>query len=561
MEPSQTAIDYLVTSLTKKSFPGDTAGLLHNLVYYTPRIRSRRQLVRIVGAILHSPLWNVAPEASLAVYDMAQAIFEWKLQVSEPLIPVGEFYHVWDQAVEGCSSWSLAQLAILAGILTTRDRFEQLQAVAFVDDSGAVSGLYVRWRRERFVPIWTQMVARNLANTVVINHLSLLYSTVHAEGDSGMPWDVLAHSLFELAMQHVKTPGEATFVARHLNKIAGALRSALPHTPAATVSKVLGRLCQVMFELSTAELNNGALHGYSAKRYSDTLFTVVLLLQGCLSHRAAAAQWYHQTMVSLFFLNFIAQDFGTVGFEAYQYVYELSLTGVTASFSGLSHCYDVMRGNVWPVRENKANDSRALFMLSFMERALPLVPLPRDFIDSAVTPTVTEYIHSPCRALMETAHTVQLSLFANTVSDSRLTQWKLHNLQPYIELSTGQFLGGKLSSKQLLLVFQTVAHQFPYLSAAHKDLSRELLHYTYLQILNCGSQDKKSTLVECLMHQLWFVNARHLVDWLDTCLELIGTCPDKEPLLDELWDIVANAKSDTARHWWYSRVLPVQSKL
>lgn len=561
MEPSQTAIDYLITSLTKKSFPGDTAGLLHNLVYYTPRIRSRWQLVRIVGAILHSPLWNAAPEAFLAVYDMTQAVFEWKLQVSEPLIPVGEFYHVWDQAIEGCSSWSLAQLAILAGILTTRDRFEQLQAVSFVDDSGAVSGLYARWRREWFVPIWTQMVARNLANTVVINHLSLLYSTVHAEGDSAMPWDVLTHSLFELAMQHFKTPGEATFVARHLNRIAGTLRSALPHTPAATVSKVLGRLCQVTFELSTTELNNSALHGYSAKRYSDTLFTAVLLLQGCLSHRAAAAQWYHQTMVSLFFLNFIAQDFGTAGFEAYQYVYELSLTGVTASFSGLSHCYDVMRGNVWPVQENKANDSRALFMLAFMERALPLVPLPREFVDSAVTPTVTEYIHSPCRELMETAHTVQLSLFANTVSDTCLTQWKLHNLQPYVELSTGQFLRGKLSSKQLLLVYQTVAHQFPYLSAAHKDLSRELLHYTYLQILNCGSQDKKSTLVECLMYQLWFVNPRHLVDWLDTCLELIGTCPNKEPLLDELWDIVANAKSDTARHWWYSRVLPAQSKL
>ncbi|CUS23839.1 LAQU0S12e01200g1_1 [Lachancea quebecensis] len=562
------AVDYIINALSKPDSSGDIRVILNNLVYYVPRLRSKVKLDRLVRAMFRSRVWESALQGDLILLqESSEAIFSWKLEISEPVISVNEFYEVWDNTVTDCSMWSAAQISIIGGALKTRNKFKSLQTRYFLDERGLVAEIYARWKRQYFLPLWRQIFLQSAHKPKRLRQLAIVLSAIFSPSDSTyVPCDVLCEVLTGLSISYIQDhsrcePG----LPRNISGVANTLEATLQCASKKVASRSLKLICTATFELSLRELNNPK-QVYSSQVYSDQLLTVVLLLRGCITRPEISDIWYLQAIMSLYYMNFILQDFGRVGFESYEFIYEVCATALKMKPESYTNCLEVMRGNLWPsVMNNAVNDSRALFLLTFIESTVADMTIDAKLLNSIIVPTLSHFVSSPNTAICESAHAAQLSLYSNHVSPEYLQKWKCENCLKYLDLSTNQFLAGFLSSTQVIQVYTSVVREAAFLQPYNDDLVREILHFTYLRILNAWKMGPEivTTLIECLVVQIPHVSQKYIIDWLDNCLDLINNCgQEKEKLLDHLWlQLTSNEVADVAFGWWYENVVRASSKL
>lgn len=153
-------VDYLITALTSTTRIQYDERLLNeitvNLVYYIPRIKSPDTLYRLVRALFQSQFVIQLPP--LRLLHAIKDIFLWKLEVSEPTLPIDTFYQVWNAVLESHrAAWNLSQLMLLSGILVTYPTFKSLNDRYFIDESRNKTAAYYRnWKLNLFLPIWAQ---------------------------------------------------------------------------------------------------------------------------------------------------------------------------------------------------------------------------------------------------------------------------------------------------------------------------------------------------------------------------------------------------------------------
>ncbi|QLQ80295.1 hypothetical protein HG537_0D02960 [Torulaspora globosa] len=575
MDRDDQSINHLLNVLSRDKSLSSEA-VLNNLVYYTPRTKSVKQLIRLVNAIFQGT--SRAQFDVLEVFEMSQAIVEWKLEISEPVISPVEFFRIWDLCFRGCYSWTKWKLSILAGILSTREKFRSLQAGNFVDDSGQIMKLYDSWKRDIFIPTWCEFVKSSNSD---IGKLVLIYGVISSPSDACkygfLPWNVVTVHLSRLFLRHitggqaVRDSGEA-FFDKNLSRMAKTLQTSLAKSEKRVITDFLSLLCRGSYDLAFLELRNQTqVKDYSNQYFSHILFTAVVSLNSILQATARAPiSWYVQIIMILFNLNFITEDLGVVGFDSYQSVYEIACTGIALADEQTVYfdTVKVMNGNIWigSSSGNKINRAKLLFMLKFMGSTLSeLSSIPIPFIKEFILPLQRLYMDCPDENIRESTHIMTLSIFTSHNNNTDFLQWECQNYLPYLDLSTNQFLQQKISDKQLMLIYQKLSTQLPILQLVSRHLSREALHYTYLKILNCHSLNAQAVLLKCLIYQILYSNEQHLVDWLDTTQELLSsikfTHEQRHDIITTLWDVLSHSKSDAAFKWWYGQVDGLRSRL
>ncbi|AET40031.1 Pex8p Ecym_5267 [Eremothecium cymbalariae DBVPG len=557
LQSMQREVDFLITMISNKSLGEKSADQLgHNLVYYTPRIQESNQLKRLIWAFFNSNTWNTQSFDVLKLHEIGQALFEWKLKISEPTLSIGEFYYVWHEAFSKAHSWTLPQLAILSGVLSTKQTFLKLQRQFFIDETGSCEKLYRVWKLDYFLPVWKTMLKHNLNKTMVIDNLALLYVSICEETDKGLNWNILSQSLLKLATQYIINRDDTTFLNGWLSDLSLALKFTLHNSAPSIISKVLDNMCQISYDLSQREMNHSETTKYAEKYHSNVMFMMVLITHGCVVGRRSDPKLHHQVLMVLFYMNYIVRDFGTVGFQTYQQVYSAILSVLTKSLETFDVSLKVMQGNIW-TNGNNINMSRILFMLEFMEASIPTLRLEGPYVEHALTPVIQGYISSPVQSIREGAHSVELTLFKNMSSSKSFIEWKMNHWKSYLELAISQFFNGLLIKTQVLAIYETLVAQLPHLTIWNHDLTRELLQFTYSKIINCPKIPMKVALCECLILQCKNITDKYICDWLDNSLELINQIPqpDRHFLLDKQWDFVKNSRNDLAIQWWYTHGL------
>ncbi|AAS52889.2 AER208Cp [Eremothecium gossypii ATCC 10895] len=552
----QKEVDMLIGSLGSRTL-GQKGGeqLAQNVVYYVPRVRDLKQLEALVKAVFQSPVWGTTDV--FHVFEMAQAIIQWKLEISEPSLDVATFYRAWDGVFTSAQSWSVAQLGLLAGVLSTRQRYVDVQRAVFVDDSGRCEELYAKWRAQYFLPVWGQLLARRRSDPSTVDILALLYAVLSDEHDHGLEWGLLAQSLFRQAARYMLTKNESGFAAVHLDAVGVSLKRALAAGTPSIAAKILENACHVTYELAQREMNSlGPRPDYAARYYSNTMFVVVLLLEGCLSNGHAAPAWRHQALMCLFYINFIVHGFGKDGFNTYQRIYQNVLSVLESNIEVFHASLGVLDGNIWP-QGNWVNDSRILFMLEYMETGLAAIPLTGAYVQHSAMPIIERYMHASNAEIREGAYAVQLALLRNACPETTFVSWKMQHLKPLLDTGVAQFVAGQLSETQLVALYQAVVSQLPLLSLWNADLPRELLQFTYQKILQFPKIPTKAVLCECLILQCQFVKDKYLSGWLDNCLELIAEIPQPQhgALIGKLWELIKRSRNDLAIRWWYTKGL------
>lgn len=549
--------------------------VINNVVYYTARVRSETQLNALINSLFNSHKWDTLD--ILDLHDMSKGIFYWKLHISEPVIPLDQFYQVWDNCFRSCQSWTLPKLAIICGALETYDQFLLFQSSNFIDDSGKVVKMYKRWRHDLFLPIWCGFIQRNLGkNPNDLRSLVLLYSTIYRYSDNNfrdIPWELITTPILNIFYEYVSIePTVDTFLDRNINKIVKLLQSSIPHCNEQLLSAVLNKYCKICHDLSTKELNFITQNkDYSRRYYSNILLSIVLSLKGLLeSNSNIPIQWFHQILICLYYINFIAHDFGTVGFESYEYILQVSIMGLMMSSKKKPNVYTetigMMQINIWINLDyqNKVNDCKLLFFLNFLELTIPQFDsISIQFLTQVIEPLFILYKESPSKEIREQTHSMILSAMNTSLLD-----WQGKFLPDYFKLSLNQYLSGMLSEAQIVLISQSLASRIEVLQNAQIKLG-DIIEDIYSLIRSMNSKVSSiilETLIKCLIFQVPTSSELDLQSWLENILELIINTdlldkPNQSALLLTLWDVITVMKSETALRWWYNTQERIQGKL
>lgn len=554
-------VDNLIFILTKSGFDGDINIIYENLAYYAPRLRNKYQLEKLVQGIFDFSIWNRKDIDPFCLFDMFQAIFQRKLEISEPIITISQFYRMWDQSIQSCKCWTIPKLLCLGGIISTRTNFEELQDKIFIDDDGIVHKLYHHWKFNFFLPIWTNMVNKNLKFPAIINQLSLVYSIISSPDDKCLPWNIIVQSLINLVLQYFHGSSDL-FVERYINQIAKCLNFTIPYSSSVVADKSLNILSKQIFDFSLSDMNNyQKIKLYNDKYYSNVMFLTILIVHGFLEHPDIQMLWYYQCAMTLFYMNYIVSSFGTNGFRHYNAIYSIIIAGITSDTKSFINIINTMNGNTYCATEqNSACESRITFMLDFMEKSLPVLKISSETIESSISPIIIKFLGSKSRDIRELAHMAQLSIFSNTISGLELVGWKLTHLQSYFKLLKTHFLHDLLSGDHLLIIIDRLCAEFPYLTTYDSDLIRFCLQFIFLTILNCQNSEKKAVLCMCLLIEMKYIDGSNLNDWLDNYFELAIDLPNKEKLINELWEFVQKSRKMTAINWWYNHTC-IKSRL
>ncbi|EDO16273.1 hypothetical protein Kpol_1053p9 [Vanderwaltozyma polyspora DSM 70294] len=549
--------------------------LLNNVVYYTARIRSIGLLNEMVDGIFNSQYWNNYD--LLELQEMVKGIFQWKLEISEPVVPIDTFCAIWNSYIVGCKSWSVYKIAIVAGALDTQDKFESLQSSIFVDDSGSVRNLYETWRSKYYIPIWNDFIRMYTGNgNDLVRKLMLSYSAISRESDNNfgvLPWQNITIALTNLSSDYITSKGikESQFMSRNMNKVAKTLLLSIPHCSEQLTSTILAKFCKMCYDLSTVESNNSGSWGndYSDRHYVNILLTIVLSLKGILESRnTIPVQWYHQVITCLYFIHFIVKDFGISGFESYNYVLNVSVTGIKMAAEKNPKIYMdlvcLMRSNIWgdPKSGNKISISKLLFLLTFLESTISQFKgIDMHFIETIVQPLIDEFIRSSNNDIKESIHWMILSAL-----NTKLYDWQIKLIPQYLDASFTAFIDGELLPNQIILIAQTVSGRIQHLSQLKESMPSETCNYIYSKIQTPGlPNETKKTLIECLIFMSASISNGNILEWLEKCSDLILTSNfDKtanHELISTMWTLVTTMRSKVALKFWYDKLPQLQSKL
>lgn len=556
--------------------------LANNLVYYIPRIQNEQQLTEVVNILFNSPsILSLDPST---IVEIAQSIFQWKLQISEPSLSLSTFWRVWDYTISRSSKWNLKKLSMLSGILSTQPNFITLQHTFFLDNLGMIESLYKKWRKKYFIPIWTSLLREAIRNNSTVDILVQLYCINSIETDlkdfNYIPWPLVTESCIRSVSTYINEFGkdrQPILLIKNINHVARTLQFAPQKVPFPIIEDLLLQISVTCKELSMNEYFSSMPNkDYSGEYYGNIILTTVLTFRGLIVlNRDIPDRWYLYILLCLFHLNFITRDYGVIGFQSYEIVYQASCHGIAKIMN------DKMNNNYYEllqimdseiirtlVHPNKINDSKLLFLMDYLEQTINIFEvIDVQYINSKIKPLVFQELCSKDREIRESAHSVALSLFRKKGITKAFRRWQVENIQKYFGLSLDQFTSGNLSTDQLMIIAQTIGGNIPTLEILSPDISRIINQMTYLKIINCKSNevDFKYHLLKCLLYQLPYINDKHICDWLDNILELLGVINfDKSQfsdIIDCLWKVLSRSRSDICLRWWYMNMIPIKSLL
>ncbi|CCF57113.1 hypothetical protein KAFR_0C01180 [Kazachstania africana CBS 2517] len=551
--------------------------LQNNVVYFIPRIRSIQMLQKMVSSTFETKTWvNMDP---LRLYEMGLGISSWKLEISEPFISLNDFYDIWDKCFMTTRNWTIPKLAILTGLLASKTKFMELQRSFFVDASGNIRRLYERWKAVYFSNVWCQFFRRHENSYETCKPLIVLYSTIASDNDvdllRNISWDSVTLSLVRVITDYMQSTSQKhdPFLSKNLNFIANALQISLKRTSEQRIFHCICQLKRASMALCYRELQQTFPDAsYSTKFYSDILITIVLTLRGSLEARTVLPGiWCSEILSCLYNLNFIALDFGTVGFYSYELIYQICISGITMTreISYYIAFLNFMKNEILMSKvQNKIHNSKILFLLSFLEKTVSMLPaLDRGFITSLIDPVSVQYLNSNNKDIREAAHSVMLSLYTAEAHNTNLINWQSENFLNYLMISIDHFLNNSLEERQLLMIFDRICATLPRLQVMNNNILSQCLQMTYSKFLTINSCDseRKKVLLKCIIYQILYLQDNEICEWLDKCLELIKSSSlhpsQQDEVIASMWEMISLSKSDIAIQWWYTHKVQMDCKL
>ncbi|CAI4477996.1 BAK_1a_G0020500.mRNA.1.CDS.1 [Saccharomyces cerevisiae] len=581
-------VEYLITALSSETRIQYDQRLLDeiaaNVVYYVPRVKSPDTLYRLVGALFRSQFIVQLPP--LRLLHIVKDVFLWKLEVSEPTLPISKFYLVWNAVFESHrATWNLSQLMVLDGVLVTYPRFKQLNNAYFIDESSNKTALYYRnWKLQLFSPIWAQLwntaiVRANLSiQHCLLIALALLFNQSNRSAllhGVDVSWNLVTEKLLDLLEEYVHGIAQPmenfstnSVLSTNLNHLASCLTGSITRSNEATlVNSVhkLERICRYLSD-TVASLKEQQLDF----KFQNVFILIILALKELSAMNMKILPnhkdtFYSMICLSLFHVHVLTQKIGTVGFPSYDYVYDNLVTYfiVMDDLSKITTVLELMKRN-----NTKQDPNKLVFYINFLNKITNYygcgIRLP--FITEFIEPLLHFDVFFSGKTgnaldieIKESIHTLTITVLSIDSSySSQVAQWQVSRILVYLKMSMDQFIAGKLSANQILLIFGHLSTQLPSLHNYNKHLLRDSLHETYIRIVNVKNPEKKNVLIECLIVQIAFINnPHHLIGWLNICLQLINTHNKK--LLQQLWEMVSSLESSLAIDWWYTTVLSSQS--
>lgn len=564
-EDDKIAIRHLLLALKDQRLvdPKKSINILNNIVYFVPRITDIDELREIVKAVFS---WTPQTLTVWEWYEACNSILRWKLEISEPHLPLHEFLMVWNDEISGCKSWTVYQLANVAGFLACKVQLKSLQEQLFLDDTGNAVALLDNWKYTYFLPIWNEYSKVHFKDTIIVKDLCVLYAMVHSKSDSYLPFDSIFVNLLSIIINYIKE-GSAPpvdkrneFFLDHLNIICQVCAHCIPHLrEEELLMDSLSGLCSSLKKFSDSD-DHLKKRRYNDKYYTNILFSVVLLLSGI----TPTACMLQPMIYSLFYISFILEDFGMDGFSKYQNLIHSLCTVLIKDFQ----LYDkTLKGMLQQLKNNPANKiqhAKMMFVLQFLEITLANLELPNvEYLQNRIVPFIEPLLKDEDRQLRESSHVVWLAIYNNESWSDGINAFKLEKIRPYLLMSMNQYTGRLMSEKQLIEIWKQMTPSIKYLSSYDRDLVRNLLHTTYLKIINTENLDFKSTFIQCLIEQFYNVNERFIWDWLETTHELFEPLPSssREPIVTKLWQFISHSHNELAIRWWYDRIVPTLSLL
>lgn len=609
-------IDHLINILRNKDIgfnKKDKDNILNNLVYYVPRIKDNTQLKLVIYSLFHIDNVTLLDDP-FQLQEIAQSIFLSKLSISEPTLPISMFYKIWDSVICNMENrWTLPNLAMLSGILITKDVYESLQNTFYIDDHIGTQSLYTKWRERYFIPVFV-----NAINTIVrassrnsritqredlVDYLVSLYSTVAYSMDSTnnndnkkLPWDLITESSISIIIKYMTgTSKYPAFLNKRINCIALNLQNCIPHTDLKTIKEGLVNLnyhCKLLS--NSQQYGDTPNKSYSDRFFSNILLSIILTFKSILTSKSSRilrdgtplseSDTLIQFLESLFYLHFITMDFGVIGFQSYEMIYDILCAEIVRrSNNDPSKQYynsvlqrllsvGIRRDLRYP---NKVNDSKMIFLLDFIKNTVPSI-CPSDLksvVRSVIEPLImNETLNSPYLDIRESSHSVVIELLSmvttTTTTDAEIQRWQLSNILPYMNRSFDQHIMKLISKEQLYIIVQRLGGSVQVLSIYKHDFQREWLQNMYRRLMDLNIDESmtkvemiqlRTTLLECIIFQIPYINSKYLTDWLENIEELAKTlliddCHYNE-IIDTLWNVISESKSDIAIKWWYSRGL------
>ncbi|QHS73388.1 Pex8p [Saccharomyces paradoxus] len=581
-------VEYLITALSSETRIQYDQRLLDeisaNVVYHVPRVKSPDTLYRLVGALFRSQFIVQLPP--LRLLHVVKDVFLWKLEVSEPTLPISKFYSVWNAVLKSYrATWNLSQLIVLDGILVTYPRFKQLNNEYFIDESSNKTALYYKnWELQLFLPMWAQFwngatIKTNLSiQNFLLIALALLFNQSNKSDllrGVSISWDLVTEKLLDLLAEYINVVGQPTekfsinsVLSTNLNHLANCLTASFTRSNEATLINSVCKIERICRQLSDNVLSSKEQH--LDLKFQNVFILIILALKELSamnmkilpSHKGTL---YSMICLSLFHVHVLTQKIGTVGFPSYDYVYDNMVTYfiVLDDLSKIIPILDLMK------RENvKQDPSKLIFYIGFLNKITNYyawrirMPFVTKFIEPLLhfNAFLNGSMSNPFEIeIKESIHALAITALSIDPShSSQIAQWQVSRMLVYLKMSMDQYMAGRLSADQILIIFGHLSTQFPSLHSYNKHLLKDSLHETYIRIINVKPPEKKNVLIECLIVQIPFVNdPHHSIGWLNICLQLINT--HNERLLQRLWEMVSSLESSLAIDWWYATVLPSQS--
>lgn len=559
------SIRYLITALKNPSNENNATAesqILNNIVYFTPRLRDVQVVSQLIQVFFQwKPRW-------LTIWDIFKAsssIMQWKLEISEPQINIHTFVSLWKQEIGSYRALNCFQISIVAGLVSSHSQLNTLQKQLYIDDSGIAEKELHDLKYRHFLPYWKQQLIIARGNPHQTDDLCVLYSMIHSKLDNDLPHDIIFSNLFDILVDYIKNAnmeysGRNAFAYQHINLLCKTCADSIPHLHNHS-ELLMGKMITLhdITKKLTAKASLSKKGNYTGKYYTNCLFIVVLLLSG---YRPDPSNVSIMTF-TLYYTSFILQDFGLDGFSAYQSLIH-SLCNVTSQ--DLKIFDSILTGMVSQVSfdmENKVYHSMMLFILEYLQLNMSLLEIPdAQYLTERIEPLIGPLLSSTDIKLRESAHLVWLELYNNDSWKPDIVEFKLKRIRVYLRDCFQGCQKSFMTKEQLLLVWKSMLPIIRHLSNYDINLVRDLIHSTYLNIINSENLEMKSIGIECLVEQLYNVPEKYLWDWLNTCKQLIEGQPPvmRDILFTKLWEFVSHAHNELAIRWWYDAVVPTLSR-
>lgn len=543
--------------------------LKDGLISVLPRITDCDELQQLTWATWMRA--GQAPFLSLEQwFDIGSRIFISKLRVSEPRLDIASFYKAWDATVTRVRSingtinstgeWSasLAQIAILAGILSTEAYCQQLNKMFHLDGLRKALKYYSTWRRELILPQFAFYLSR--PNT---NGLLPLYFVIAEPADhlNNVAPDTLILQFTPIICDYVISNGAGNgTLNNHLGRCARTMSWLIPRCRShQTIASTLNLLCSCAFNLSIREWNDPRGSYLGDPTYPNTLLTYLLIFKGVCSSTRTRPEFYLLMVMSLFHLHFISLDMGTEGFELYEDVYYTCCIAIRERPILISQIIGIMGNNIWAQDESKINNSKIIFLFHFIENQAESISLLT--VKNVVMHYRKQYIGSHDQEIIEGLFSMLLAVYTTEVDSKGILEWQWANINEFAEFVIAYYSNSKLlQSSQIVLIFESIGVKIASWGPAGGEHMRQVLHLLYLQIVSHKSDTTVAfTLSECLATLMRFLLPGLMIDWLENVKELKDrelhlTATQKKELDKILWNSICKKKDPRLLTWWYDHM-------